>query len=126
MRLKAVVFLKKKASLSRDEFIAYYEHKHVPLVREIFPTISEYRRNFIDHDYNMMGGPADGAPAAEPPPYFDVITEIWFENKQDLQIFIDAHQDAEKMARLQQDELQFLDRSMMQIHAVTEYISPPR
>lgn len=118
---KAVVLLRKRADMSREDFIAYYEQRHVPLVRRIFPMIGEYRRNFIDRQSAALGPIAPAADADGP--YFDVITEIWFEDDAQLRTFVDMHKSADEMALLQADEENFLDRSMMQIFLVDEYVA---
>ena len=45
---KVIALLSKKPGLSRDDFIEYYETKHVPLARKLFPKIQKYKRSFLD------------------------------------------------------------------------------
>lgn len=117
---KALVFLKRKAGLTREEFIEYYETKHVPLVREVLPPIRQYKRNFIDHaTLNFGQGPwtyDDGRAT-----YFDVVTEIFFDNQDDVEKFLRCYDNIEQIKKLEADEEKFLDRSMMQIVFVDEY-----
>ena len=41
---KAMVFLKRKDGLSRDQFIDYYENAHHQQFHKYFPPIPDYRR----------------------------------------------------------------------------------
>ncbi len=116
---KAMVFLKRKEDITTEQFIEYYETKHVPLVRTIFPTIRNYIRNYIDHESYNFGKEPIAAPDGRAV-HFDVVTEIWFDNQADVNAFLDAHEDDERMTRLRADELKFLDRSMMQVLFVDE------
>ena len=45
--IKTIAFLKRKAELSREAFIRYYETRHAPLILSIAPQICDYRRNFL-------------------------------------------------------------------------------
>ena len=47
---KSIALLKCKPELTREDFIAYYENNHVPLIRRLLPGICGYRRNFISPD----------------------------------------------------------------------------
>lgn len=117
--LKAVVLLRKKDGLTVDHFIDYYENNHVPLVRELLPTIGHYVRNYMELKTVPNGRPDGGAPT----PYFDVITELWFEDEAAYQAFLDALSDPEVSRRLQEDEDNFLDRSIAQVFQVQEFVS---
>ncbi len=115
--LKAVVLLKRKADLSIEQFIDHYENRHVPLVREVLPTIGKYVRNYLDL-VSVSSGRQEGD---APTPYFDVITELWFDDGAAYQAFVDALSDPEVSRRLQEDEERFLDRSIVQTYAVQEF-----
>lgn len=115
--LKAIVLLKRKAGLSTEAFIEHYEQRHVPLVREVLPTIGKYVRNFLDTTSVSAGRQTGDSPA----PYFDVITELWFDDDAAYQAFIAALNDPEVSRRLQEDEERFLDRSIVQTYSVQEF-----
>ncbi|AYJ85159.1 EthD family reductase (plasmid) [Sphingomonas paeninsulae] len=114
--LKAIVLLKRKTDITVDQFIDHYENRHVPLVREVLPTIGKYVRNYLDTT-SVSSNRQDGD---APSPYFDVITELWFNDDTAYQGFIDALADPEVSRRLQEDEDRFLDRSIVQTYAVKE------
>ena len=117
--LKAIVLLKRKAELSTEQFIDYYENRHVPLVREVLPTIGKYVRNYLD-TISVSSGRQEGS---APTPYFDVITELWFDDDAAYQAFVDALSDPEVSERLREDEERFLDRSIVQTYSVREVVS---
>jgi uncharacterized protein (TIGR02118 family) len=113
---KAIALLKRKAGLSREAFIDYYENNHVPLIRQLQPQICDYRRNFID-----MAG-AFIYPGATAPD-FDVITELWFNSRADYDAAMAEFDNPEVAGRIARDEENFLDRSMTRMFVVEEHIS---
>lgn len=121
--LKAIVLLKRRSDMSREDFIDYYENKHVPLVRQLLPTIGHYSRNYLDLDISPKQHESVSEVTA-PPPYFDVITEIWFEGQSAYDQFVADLLDPEVSRRLQQDEANFLDRRVIQTFMADERISP--
>src|SRR5439155_11830653 len=73
---KLIVTCRKKAGMPFSEFVDYYENKHLPLARALFPPLAVHRRNYIltDHPfYGFLG--MDRLPEGELP--FDVVTEIF-------------------------------------------------
>jgi hypothetical protein len=118
--LKAIVLLKSKPGLTREQFINHYENNHVPLVRKLLPSIGRYVRNYLSRD-SVSAGRQEVSAGAAPEPYFDVITELWFENQPAYDRFIaDLHDPATSRA-LQEDEERFLDRGIVQTFAVAEF-----
>ena len=111
--VKTIAFLKRKAGLSREAFIEYYETKHVPLILGIAPQICEYRRNFlIETGAIVMPG--------APPLDFDVVTEIWYPDRQAYTAAMAAFTlpaNAECIAR---DEENVFDRSRTRFFEVDE------
>ncbi|MFB8388297.1 EthD domain-containing protein [Microbacterium sp. NPDC055910] len=101
---KVMVLLTKRADLTREQFIRYYEDHHVPLVRRLLPSIGEYRRNYLDT--------TTGARQTPPPDLgFDVVTELWFEDDAAWEKFRSDLQSPEVTAVLAEDEANFLDRT---------------
>jgi hypothetical protein len=118
--VKAIVFLKKKDGISREEFIDYYENHHRHLVRRLLTPIGEYRRTYPVYD-ELHG--ADGETPTDDHPGFDVITEIWFESEAAWDEFLEIISRPEVAAEIAEDELNFLDRSANRLLRVDEYIS---
>ena len=114
--IKAIVLLKRRPDLSLADFMDHYENRHVPLVREVLPTIDRYVRNYLE-GVSVSAGRQDGD---APSPYFDVITELWFSDDKNYQDFIEHLADPEVSRRLKEDEERFLDRSIVQTYSVIE------
>lgn len=110
---KCIALLKRKPGLSRQAFIDYYETRHAVLIRELLPEIVEYRRNYIERDGLFeFGGAA--------PIDFDVITEIWLEDRAAYDRFIARATEPEIARRIAEDEENVFDRSASRMMVVEE------
>jgi uncharacterized protein (TIGR02118 family) len=116
--IKTIAFLKKKAGLSREAFIAYYETRHVPLILSIAPQICDYRRNFLVSEGAIV---ADGLPA----PDFDVVTELWYPDAAAFAQAMAAFTVPENAQRIAQDELNVFDRAYTRFYTVDERLALP-
>ena len=102
--IKAVALLARKPTLSREQFIEHYEQVHAPLVARSFPQIRKYRRNFIDPSHVI-------AASGETAPTFDVITEMWFDDKKGYEQMLAAHADPAVGGPVAEDADRLLDMS---------------
>lgn len=118
--LKAVVLLKSKRGLTREQFVQHYENNHVPLVRKLLPSIGKYVRNYLTPD-SLSAGRQDDSAGSAPAPYFDVITELWFDDRPAYDRFIADLRDPATSRALQEDEERFLDRAIVQTFQVAEF-----
>lgn len=116
--IKTIAFLKRKAGLSREAFIHYYETRHAPLILSIAPQICDYRRNFLIHEGAII--PA-GAATAD----FDVVTELWFPDEAAFAAAMAAFTDPENAQRIAADEAHVFDRAYTRFYTVEERASPP-
>jgi uncharacterized protein (TIGR02118 family) len=120
--MKMVALFKKKAGMSREDFIHYYETKHVPLILEVLPdTFKDYRRNYILFDQMFFPDHMEGTPP--PPPPFDMMTELWMESREKFDEMNAAMSDPVIGDRVAKDEANFLDRSSMVMFLVDERVS---
>lgn len=115
--IKSIALLKARPDLSRDEFVRYYETRHVPLVRSLLPETLEYRRNYIQLEGAFV---CDGASA----PDFDVVTEMWFADLASYQRMMAIATRPEVAQRIAADEANFLDRSRTRMFLVDERGAP--
>lgn len=108
---KAIALLKKKAGLSQDEFVRYYEQNHAPLMRSLLPQLCAYHRNFIDLTgaYIYPGASA---------PDFDVITETIYPDRAAYEAAMVIATSPEVAARIAADEENFLDRDLTRYFVV--------
>lgn len=114
---KMLVFLKRKPGLSTAEFRDYYESHHRKLGERLVPGMRRYVRRYID----PLPGPVSGQDTAQDSgPDFDVITELWFDDRAAFDAMI-AHTSQPAIAQaLAEDEARFIDRTRMIFTGVDE------
>lgn len=111
--LKVVAMLRKRADISREDFIRYYEENHAPLILSLLPGIVEYRRNFAVFEgafVNDAAAPFD----------FHVLTEIRFRDRAAYDEAMKVAADPAVAKRIADDEANFLDRSGTRMFVVEE------
>jgi hypothetical protein len=74
---KQVLLLKRRPGMSLEEFIDYYENHHSKLVEPYMQTARRYVRRYVTPQKNPMTGEVIELD-------FDVITEIWWDSRDDL------------------------------------------
>jgi uncharacterized protein (TIGR02118 family) len=120
--IKMVALFKKKPGMSREDFIEYYETRHVPLILEVLPdTFKDYRRSYILFDQMFFPEHMEGTPPA--PPQFDMMTELWMESREKFDEMNAAMSDPAIGDRVAKDEANFLDRSSMVMFLVDERVT---
>ena len=110
--IKVLALLKKKADLSRAEFITYYENRHAPLILSLFPDIADYRRNFVDRSDAVESGVA----AID----FDCVTELWFADSQAYDRFRARSADPAVAKAIADDEENVFDRTATRLFVVEQ------
>jgi len=108
--IKSVALLKRKESISHEEFVRHYEEVHAPLALRCFPTIKKYVRN---HIVMSLSGEEPG---------FDCITEFWFDTMEDAQAIVEALE-TEAGKAIREDEQTFLDTSKTVAFLVDERVT---
>lgn len=118
--IKAMAFLRRKPGMTMEQFIEYYETRHVPLVRRLSPTLGEYKRYYLDHGaYSYVQAPETSEDGRQVP--FDVVTEVNFATQEDFDTWVRNGEDPELQRLLAEDEINFLDRKHLKIVVVHEY-----
>ena len=116
--IKLISLIPRKPGLTREEFIDYYEKRHVPLSLETYPQIRRYVRNYAIGEKN---GHYEGRVLQPGVPY-DAVTEHWFDDRAALAEMARAFQDdPERMAAWSEDEGNFIDKSRIVQFLVEEY-----
>jgi hypothetical protein len=117
--IKTIALLKRKAGLTHEEFVRYYEGHHAPLILSIAPQVCDYRRNFLR---------AEGAiiPPGAAPLEHDVITELWYPDQAAYAAAMAAFTDPVNAARIAADEENLFDRAYTRFYVVEEHRSPGR
>lgn len=111
--IKTIAFLKRKAGLTREEFIRRYETGHAPLILSIAPQVCDYRRNFLLPEGAIT---APGASAVD----FDVVTELWYPDRAAFEAAMAAFTCRANAERIAADEEQLFDRSYTRFYLVEE------
>jgi uncharacterized protein (TIGR02118 family) len=115
--IKMVTLMAKRADMTREEFMDYYENKHVPLSMELFPQIVKMTRNY----------PASGnfhyvSSAAAPDVPYDVVTEHWYADQASYdEMMAQFASDPELFRKLSEDEAQFCDKKSVIMFMVEEH-----
>ncbi len=99
--LKIVMLLRKRADLTREQFIDYYDNHHVHFMHDMLGTgAAVHRRNFV------VPGTASPPDARD----CDVICELFYEDAATAAKTMQALQDPEIRRRMQEDEDRFIER----------------
>ena len=77
--VKEMVLVKRKADISREEFVKKYEEVLVPLIMKRCPGIKRYVRNYMRTPLMLPQGADE--------PGFDCITEVWYEDMEAFKAF---------------------------------------
>ena len=111
--IKLMALLKRKAGMSRADFIDYYQTRHAPLIRRLTPMIADYRRNFLVWERAFLA--ADGSETN-----FDCVTEIWFASPADHAAALAIWSDPAVAAQVAADEENVFDRGATRMFVVEE------
>jgi uncharacterized protein (TIGR02118 family) len=114
--IKLMLLISRKPGMSREKFIEYYETRHIPLVQELLPPLPYYRRSYPRFEPQLTGG-------MEPPPDFDVITEIAFPSREAALGWFKQWNSPEVRARIVPDEENFVVRESIRMFVVDEHNS---
>jgi hypothetical protein len=101
---KSVVLLKRKPGMSIEDFVSYYETYHRKLGEKFVPNAKKYVRRYLQ----ALGNPVTGEMPELP---YDVLTELWVENKADFNKAMALLSRPEVAAEIAADEDKLFDRS---------------
>ncbi|HEX7784427.1 MAG TPA: EthD domain-containing protein [Sphingobium sp.] len=121
---KYLILMKKKTSISRDEFIAHYEERHAPLICDMAGTGRVlYRRNYIVHDDPLFD--IDGRKGDAGEFVWDVVTEVGFATRADAEAAkAAALANPENLRRIKEDEASFIEPGSVRMLIVEVRESP--
>ena len=113
--IKLVCLLKKRDGMTTEEFRHYYETRHRFVALPSMRYAERYMRRFLD--------PLEGMGDGDQP--YDVITEIWFRDRDAFQKFTAFVNQPEFRSALTEDEDQLFDRLTMRFYTVEEHEDVP-
>lgn len=112
-QVKLIALLRKKESLTREEFQNHYESSHAPLAIQLAPFMAKYTRDYVIEDPRAATTLEASSTSAH-----DVVTQMWFDTEADFEKFNAAMAKPESRRLLVADEERFLDRDATQIFLV--------
>lgn len=114
---KCIALLRRRADISHEAFVDYYENRHSVLIRSLFPDILDYRRNYVDREGAFIY--PDAAPID-----FDVITEIRLADRAAYDRFVARAAEPDIARQIAEDEENLFDRGATRMMVVEEKASP--
>tara|TARA_B100001013_G_scaffold332114_1_gene248142 strand:+ start:391 stop:741 length:351 start_codon:yes stop_codon:yes gene_type:complete len=104
---KLIALICKKPEISEEDFQSYYEHKHVPLIQNLFPMLADYKRTYLSSSKLLYGElslhPNNTVSSC------DVITELFFNDDEQLNLFMELAARDDIVDIIRNDESNFLD-----------------
>lgn len=97
--IKFTILLKRKASLSHEQFVNHHKRVHADLFMSV-PAVRETVRRYVQQHAMPITLPG------LPPVKYDGVTELWFD---DVEALGRCFSDAEYLERIRPDEESFLD-----------------
>ena len=112
---KFISFMARRPDVSPEAFRDYYETVHARIGEEISAKVgvSRYFRRYVER----LAVTGDADPNAFP---YDVITEVWFDNREDFERVVNSVPQGNLPDGVASDEEQFLDRSKTRFITVVE------
>lgn len=119
MMIKQVVFLQKRADMSMEEFIDYYENEHTRLAQRVgnMPSALRYVRRYVRPEKNAVTGEVHDCG-------FACIMEIWWDNREDFENSQRLVADPERLPLVVEDEKRLFATHSNPVCIVEEYDSP--
>ena len=97
--IKFTILLRKRPELTREEFVEYHKNNHAPLFKSL-PEVQQYVRKYVQCHTQSVDLPG------MPPPDYDGITELWFDDTEAIAKLFTA---PAYMEIIRPDEEKFID-----------------
>jgi len=101
---KVMILIKRRAGMSMEEFIDYYESHHAILGASTLPMMTSYVRHYLTPLGSHVRDPAEELP-------YDVVTEITFADESAFQEAMTTLAAPETADKIVADEERLFDRS---------------
>jgi hypothetical protein len=120
--LKQVVFLKKRADMSREQFMDYYETQHTQLSRRMgakpaLPNAQRYVRRYLTPVPNPLTREVID-------PGYDCVMEIWWNSRADFDAAMQGLSNPDMLQARLDDELRLFATNSNPVCLVEEHDSP--
>jgi hypothetical protein len=101
---KIIMLLKKRADITREEFIEHYDNVHVPFMHGLVPQgAAVHRRNFV-----VPKPAADAGAESDSAGECDAIVEVFYEDLDTAERAMRCLTDAQVRSLMEQDENKFI------------------
>jgi len=119
---KQICFFRKRAGMSMEDFIDYYENRHSKLSEQqgrapSIPNALRYVRRYLIPEKNPVTGEIHD-------PGYDCIMEIWWNSREDFENSQKIIGDPERIEFIKEDEAKFFASHANPTCSVIEYDSP--
>src|SRR5258705_1521999 len=120
--IKQVVFLKKRADITMEQFKDYYETQHSQLAKRLgakpsLPNAQRYVRRYVTVEKNPLTGEMIH-------PGYDCIMEIWWNTRADFEAAMKGLGNPEFLQARKDDELKLFASNSNPVCIVEEHDSP--
>ena len=119
--LKQIVFLKKRADMTMEQFMDYYENQHSKLGQKIgksaIPNAVRYVRRYLTPEKNPVTGEIHDSG-------YDCIMEIWWNSRADFEESMAHLGSPEILPHIIEDEKKLFATHSNPVLSVEEYDSP--
>lgn len=110
--IKFTILLKRKDTLTHEQFVDHHRNSHAATFMSV-KVVQETVRRYVQQ-HTMMDVELPGMP----PPRYDGVTELWFD---DVDALARCFSDDEYMAKVRPDEESFLDLHGCDFLVTTEH-----
>jgi hypothetical protein len=121
---KLIMTMKKREGMSRQDFMTYYDERHLAYGATVVPPLEAgangatlHRRNFVVLDDPLLAFVGEGRAVTENPD-FDVITEMLFDSRDDAIAMMRVLFRPEVIDKIRDDERQFVELDTIKFYVV--------
>ena len=120
--LKQLCFFRKRADMTMEQFLDYYENQHSQLSKRMgrapsLPGAARYLRRYVQAERNPVTGEVIDCG-------FDCIMEIWWHSREDFERSQAIISDPARLPSIKEDELNLFASHSNPVCTVIEYDSP--
>jgi uncharacterized protein (TIGR02118 family) len=113
---KILLFMKRHPDMSQEDFMQYYEEKHVPLALKYSAGLIAYKRQYISPQAHFETGECSDL-------RFDVITELSFDDEKTCNNVLKYLATSPLADEVVEDEKILFDRTTFRIATCTEFVT---
>ena len=119
---KQICFFRKRADMTLEEFLDYYENQHSQLSKRAgrspsIPNATRYVRRYLTPERNPVTGEVID-------PGFDCIMEIWWNSREDFERSQAIIGSPDRLPAIKEDEARLFASHSNPVCSVVEYDSP--